>query len=192
MIPLVLASSSPYRQALLAKLCVPFVTASPEVDETRRNDEPPRDLAKRLAQAKAHALRERFPAHLIIGSDQVADLDGRPIGKPGTVAAAKAQLQASSGQRVSFHTGLCLLDTRTGESHAEVDTFNVHFRALLDEQIDRYLTRESPLDCAGSFKAEGLGIALFERLEGDDPNSLVGLPLIRLVTLLNAAGLPVP
>lgn len=191
MTPLVLASSSPYRQALLAKLGLPFTAATPAVDESARAGESAAALVERLACAKAAALAERFPHHLIIGSDQVAGLDGEILGKPGHFDAARRQLQAASGRRVTFFTGLCLLDTRDGTRHSLVEPFSVVFRPLSDAQIDAYLRREQPFDCAGSFKSEGLGIALFERLEGDDPNALVGLPLIRLVALLGAAGIDV-
>lgn len=192
MLPIVLASSSPYRRALLARLGVEFGWESPAIDETARPGETAAALAARLAETKAHALADRYPAHLIIGSDQVASLDGKTVGKPHTMAVAVEQLTAASGRSMTFQTGLCLLDSRSGEINTVIEPFTVHFRALNKAQVARYLDREQPLDCAGSFKAEGLGIALFERLEGADPNSLIGLPLIQLVTLLNRAGISIP
>jgi MAF protein len=188
---LVLASSSPYRRALLEKLGVPFSWASPSVDETPQPGETPAALVERLACAKAAALANNHAGHLIIGSDQAASLDGKILGKPGNFTNAAQQLRAASGRSVEFFTGLCLLDTRSGLSRSLVERFTVVFRPLTDQQIENYLNREQPFDCAGSFKAEGLGIALFERLQGDDPNALIGLPLIRLVTLLSEAGLSV-
>lgn len=189
--PLVLASSSVYRRELLQRLQLPFEWHSPDVDETPRPGETPAALAERLAIAKAAALAARFPAHLIIGSDQVASLGGASLGKPGDFATASRQLRACSGRRVDFLTGLCLLDGAGGRVQSGVETFSVVFRQLDERQIENYLQREQPFDCAGSFKVEGLGIALFERLEGADPNSLIGLPLIRLVTMLRAAGVDV-
>lgn len=188
---LVLASSSPYRQALLKKLGLPFVCASPDIDETPLPDESPMELTRRLAVAKARALADRFPDHLIIGSDQVACLDLQILGKPGSVANATAQLKLTSGRSTEFFTGLCLLNSASGETQTRVERFTVHFRPLSDQQISAYIEREQPLDCAGSFKSEGLGIALFERLEGDDPNTLIGLPLIQLTSMLERAGRPV-
>lgn len=185
---IVLASSSSYRQSLLQKLGLPFIAAAPDIDETPRPDEPPRDLVQRLAIAKAQALAERFPRHLIIGSDQVACIDDRILGKPGSAANARAQLQLASGRCVEFFTGLCLLDSASGQYQALIEPFRVHFRNLAPAQIANYVDREMPLDCAGSFKSEGLGIALFDKLEGDDPNALIGLPLIRLVGMLEQAG----
>lgn len=189
--PIILASSSIYRRQLLERLELPFEWASPDVDETPLAGEAPAALAERLACAKAAALAQRYPAHLIIGSDQVASLDGTPLGKPGDFANAERQLRACSGKRVEFLTGLCLLDSATGARQSIVERFGVVFRRLEERQIASYLRREQPFDCAGSFKVEGLGIALFERLDGDDPNSLVGLPLIRLTGMLRAAGVEV-
>ena len=191
MTTLILASSSPYRRQLLEQLGLAFECASPAIDESPLAAETPAALAARLAQAKARALIKHYSQHWIIGSDQTASLDGRILGKPGNFANAQAQLRACNGKRVEFLTGLCLLDSRTGESETIVEPFAVQFRQLSAEQIDRYLEREQPFDCAGSFKVEGLGIALFERLEGDDPNALIGLPLIRLITLLQNAGIAV-
>lgn len=188
---LVLASSSSYRKMLLGKLGLPFEAAAPDIDESPLPGESPRALVHRLAIAKAQALTDRFPNHLIIGSDQVADLDGHTLGKPGTAERAREQLRLASGRSVEFLTGLCLLNSATRTLEATVESFRVHFRTLSEMQISRYVAREQPLDCAGSFKSEGLGIALFEKLEGDDPNTLIGLPLIRLAQMLERAGQPV-
>lgn len=184
-LPLVLASSSPYRRELLQRLGLPFTTASPDIDETPGTDETANELAIRLAEAKACALRSRFPEHWIIGSDQVASLsDGTLLHKPGSHEQALRQLHRCSGQTVTFHTGLCLLDAASGKRQLCCEPFMVHFRTLLPEEIENYLRREQPYDCAGSFRMEGLGITLFERLQGQDPNSLIGLPLIALNRML--------
>lgn len=188
---IVLASSSPYRRALLERLGLPFSAASPDINETPCAGETAAALVQRLARAKAAALAEAFPRHLIIGSDQVACLDDDILGKPGNRENAQRQLRAASGRRVEFLTGLCVLDSASGISHSVVEPFSVVFRQLSDTAIDHYLEREQPFDCAGSFKSEGLGIALFERLQGDDPNALIGLPLIRLVDLLSRFGVAV-
>ncbi|WP_347329712.1 Maf family protein [Marinimicrobium locisalis] len=186
---LLLASSSPYRRQLLERLGLPFTTTSPEVDESPGVDEAPAALAERLAISKALALAPKTPQPLlIIGSDQVASLDGRPLGKPGDHHRATEQLRAASGQRVTFYTGLCLYDARTGLHRSHCERFYVHFRPLTDAQIEAYLTKEAPYDCAGAFKMEALGIRLFERLEGEDPNALIGLPLIALTDMLLEAG----
>jgi MAF protein len=189
---LVLGSTSPYRRELLGRLGLPFDTSRPDTDETALPNESPDGLVRRLAEAKARSVAASRPESLVIGSDQVAVLDDEVIGKPGSPDAAREQLQRASGRSVLFLTGLCLLDSGNDRSWVIVEPFTVHFRKLGSEQIDRYLEAEQPYDCAGSFKSEGLGIALFERLEGDDPNSLVGLPLIRLVALLAEAGVSVP
>lgn len=181
---LVLASSSPYRRALLNKLQLPYSCHSPDIDESHYPGESAIELVKRLAEEKAHAVAALHPGKAIIGSDQVAVLNGNILGKPGTKENATTQLQQSSGQCVTFLTGLCVLDTLSNHTQTEVVPFHVHFRKLTSEMIEHYIDKESPLDCAGSFKSEGLGIALFERLEGEDPNTLVGLPLIRLISLL--------
>lgn len=188
---LVLASSSHYRQALLQKLGIPFVSANPDIDETQLPDETPAQLCLRLAIAKARALATHFPKHLIIGSDQVACIDHHTLGKPRTVAKACEQLQLASGRRVDFMTGVCLLNSATGTIDATTEAYSVYFRALNPSQIAAYVDKEKPLDCAGSFKSEGLGIALFDRLQGDDPNTLIGLPLIRLTRMLESAGIAV-
>lgn len=188
---LVLASTSIYRRQLLEKLNLEFVTCSPEIDESRLPDEIPEQLVARLAEQKARAVASQFSDALIIGSDQVAINDGKILGKPGNHAAAVNQLKRASGKRVSFLTGLCLLNSKSGRVQTEVVPFNVIFRPLTDLQIEHYLQQEQPYNCAGSFKSEGLGIALFERLEGDDPNTLIGLPLIRLIYMLESEGFPV-
>jgi MAF protein len=192
MSPLILASTSRYRRALLERLGLPFTCIAPDTDETRRPGEPPAALVARLAEAKARAVGARHPGALVIGSDQVAVIDDEILGKPGDAARARAQLRRTSGRTVTFQTGLCLLDTVHDRAQIEVVPFRVVFRTLDDDLIGRYLDREQPWDCAGSFKSEGLGVVLFERLDGDDPNALIGLPLIRLVRMLEQAGVRVP
>lgn len=187
--PLILASTSPFRRSLLERLGVPFTTASPNADETRHPGEQPQDLVLRLARAKANAVAPAHPGALIIGSDQVACIDETVLGKPGNRERAIEQLTRTSGREVVFHTGLCLLNAATGKSQTCSEPFRVHFRRLSHAQIEGYVDRERPFNCAGSFKSEGLGIALFDRLEGDDPNALVGLPLIRLIAMLESEGL---
>ena len=189
--PLVLASTSPFRKALLEKLHIPFETASPDVDESILPGESPEQLVARLSEAKAKAVAKNFTDALIIGSDQVAVVDGQVLTKPGSHEKAVAQLKRASGKRVSFLTGLCLYNCQSKRSQVDVVPFNVIFRTLKDHQIEHYLTKEQPYNCAGSFKSEGLGIALFERLEGDDPNTLIGLPLIRLIRMLECEGYPI-
>lgn len=191
MLPLVLASSSPFRRTLLEKLQLPFSCRSPEVDETPLTGESARNLVLRLAEAKAQAARSNTP-ELIIGSDQVALFDNEIIGKPLKHAKAVRQLQRFSGHEVTFLTSLCLLNSASGRKHSLVEPFTVRFRSLSDDQIERYLHREQPYQCAGSFKCEGYGITLFEQLRGDDPNALVGLPLIRLVELLARESITLP
>lgn len=186
---LVLASSSRYRRALLEQLRMPFDCANPDVDETPLPGESVTELVARLALAKARALAARFPQALIIGSDQACELDGRILGKPLDAARARAQLQACSGRRVTFHTGLVLYDTQNATWQQEVDRYTVQFRQLDANEIARYVDIEQPVDCAGSFKVEGLGIALFSALDGKDYNSLIGLPLISLCAMLRTAGL---
>lgn len=193
-IDLVLASTSRYRRELLARVAPAFRTLAPAVDETPQVGESPAALARRLAQAKARAVAADCAGALVIGSDQVADLDGQPIGKPGTTAAARAQLGAASGRTLVFHTAICLIDTRHAppQVHQECDMTRVVFRPLAADEIARYVAAEQPLDCAGSFKAEGLGISLFERIDSADPTALIGLPLIALARLLRAAGVALP
>lgn len=188
---LVLGSTSPFRKALLEKLHLEFTTDSPEIDESRNEDESPQQLVARLACEKARAVAERHPNSLIIGSDQVAVNGDEILGKPGNHEKAVAQLKGASGRKVSFLTGLCLYNSATGNEQVVVEPFDVHFRELTDEQIDNYLNAEQPYNCAGSFKSEAMGIALFERLDGDDPNSLIGLPLIRLIRMLENEGVNV-
>ena len=188
---LVLASTSPFRRELLGRLGLAFETAQPQTDEAPEPGEEPVRLVRRLAEAKARAVASGYPKSVIIGSDQVACIDGIILGKPGMRDRAMEQLRRASGRSVDFFTGLCVLDSSTGEARTIVEPFRVHFRQLTDEQIAHYLDREGPFNCAGSFKSEGLGIALFRRLEGEDPNALVGLPLIRLVDLLAEAGIDV-
>jgi MAF protein len=187
---LLLASSSPYRRELLSRLRLPFDCASPDIDETPQAGEAPEMLAVRLAAGKARALAATHPTSLIIGSDQVAALpDGTILSKPGNHERATRQLRQSSGQCVQFFTGLALLDARTQTLKTHCERFDAHFRALSPEEIESYLRKEQPYDCAGSFKMEGLGITLFSSLEGRDPNSLVGLPLIALTDLLREFGI---
>ncbi len=185
---LVLASSSPYRRALLERLRLPFTSAAPAIDESPRPGEAPRALVRRLAREKAAALAADWPDALVIGSDQVAVNAGQVLGKPGSHAAAVRQLRAASGRSVEFLTAVCVLDTASGRSLIDVVTTTVVFRTLDDAAIERYLAAEQPYDCAGSFKVEGLGIALFERVTSDDPTALTGLPLIRLCGMLAACG----
>lgn len=190
--PLLLASGSAYRRELLSRLRLPFDCAAPQIDESPLPGEDGAALAMRLAQEKAQALASRYPEHLIIGSDQVAVLDGQLIGKPGSFERAREQLRAASGRSVSFLTGLCLHNARSGRSQVDCVPFTVHFRQLDDARIERYLRAEQPYDCAGSAKSEGLGIALLERIDSDDPTALVGLPLIRTCQMLRAAGVRLP
>jgi MAF protein len=189
---IVLASSSPYRRELLEKLGLSFTAESPEIDETPRPGEPPYELVMRLAESKARALAGCHPAAFIIGSDQVAVLDNLVLGKPGNRENAIAQLSQCSGKTVVFHTGLCLLNSETDNVQVDDVPFEVKFRKLMPAQIERYVDAEKPFHSAGSFKAESLGIALFEYLRGDDPNALIGLPLIRLTQMLSNAGIDLP
>lgn len=185
---LVLASSSPWRREVLDKLGLPYRTRHPDIDETPLTAESPTELVSRLSEEKARAVADIYPDALIIGSDQVAVLDNTIIGKPHTHDRAIEQLRAASGRSLTFLTGLTLLNSATGRTQTEVIPFHVHFRTLDDSLIERYLEHEQPYNCAGSFKSEGAGIVLFERLEGDDPNTLIGLPLIRLVRMLESEG----
>jgi len=181
---LVLASTSPFRKAILDKLGVDFDTASPETDETALENESPQQLVERLSIAKAKAVADKVDNSLVIGSDQVSVINGEIIGKPHTHENAVKQLQNASGKTVTFYTGLCLYNSATQQYQSEVVPFNVVFRELSEQQINSYLNKEEPYNCAGSFKSEALGIVLFEKLEGEDPNTLMGLPLIRLVKML--------
>jgi septum formation protein len=189
---LVLASTSTYRRALLERLGLPFIVARPEVEETPRAGEPPQALAERLAQEKAEAvLAVAARDTWVIGSDQVAELDGRPLGKPGSHSNAVAQLRSMSGREVRFLTALCIAGPEQRRLQA-LDVTIARFRALDDDEIERYVAREQPLDCAGSFKSEGLGIGLFDAIENRDPTALIGLPLIATARLLREAGFIVP
>ncbi len=192
MLPLILASSSPYRRELLQRLRLPFECASPDIDESPLPGESAEQLVKRLAESKARALSQHYPDHLIIGSDQAAVNGSQILGKPHTIERATEQLKAASGKSVSFLTGLCLLNSQSGRSQVDCVPFTVHFRDLDDARIRRYLEAEQPFDCAGSFKAEGLGVSLFRSTEGEDATSLIGLPLIRLVDMLLAEQVPTP
>jgi len=186
---LILGSTSPFRRELLARLHLPFETVAPDIDETRLPDEPPPAFVQRLARLKAEAVAAQTTGEaLIIGSDQCAVLGETILGKPHTHERAVAQLRACAGRGVTFHTGLCLLDTRTARAEVDDIRFEVGFRQLSDAEIDNYLRLEQPYNCAGSFKSEALGVALFDHLRGDDPSALVGLPLIRLLAMLRAAG----
>lgn len=189
---LLLASSSPFRRQLLDKLGMDFIHQSPDIDESRLEGESPVALVMRLAREKARTLADSHPDTLIIGSDQVAVIGDQVLGKPGTREKAIEQLSAASGQRVTFLTGLCLLNTASGRTQVACDPFHVQFRTLRPAQIQRYVDAEQPLNCAGSFKSEGLGIVLFKALEGRDPNTLVGLPLILLTEFLAAEGISLP
>ncbi len=190
--PLVLGSSSRYRRELLERLRLPFAVASPDTDETPLPGESPRDLALRLALAKAHAVAAQHPGALVIGSDQVADLAGESLGKPGDHVRATQQLLRMSGQTVIFQTAVAVVCPATGFEQADIAPVEVRFRTLDAATIERYLRAEQPYDCAGSAKSEGLGIALLESIVSDDPTALVGLPLIRTCRMLRAAGLVLP
>lgn len=190
--PIVLASSSSYRRELLARLQLPFTCHSPDIDETPQANESAQALVQRLALSKARALTQHYPQHIVIGSDQVAVLDGKIIGKPLHAEGATQQLSAASGRSLVFLTGLAVIDTRTQIEQVDLVPFTVHFRTLNAAQIQRYIAAEQPFDCAGSFKSEGLGVSLFRATEGSDATSLVGLPLIRLCDMLNACGIAVP
>lgn len=188
--PLILGSSSPYRRELLSRLRIPFDVAVPDIDETPLPGEAPEATALRLSRLKAESIAARHPGALVIGSDQVCTLDGAQIGKPGSHEKALAQLQAMRGRTVTFHSALCLLDGRTGAAQMRDVLTHATFRDLSDAELDAYLRLETPYDCAGSAKAEGLGIALLARVESDDPTALIGLPLIALTGMLRAAGYP--
>jgi len=186
---LVLGSTSPYRRELLQRLRLPFDVDSPRVDESPRAGEAPADLARRLALEKAQEVASRHPDAVVIGADQVAELDGQAIGKPGTFDRAVAQLQAMQGRRVVFHTAVAVLRPATGFEQVVVAPVQVQFRPLRDAEIERYLQLEQPYDCAGSAKCEALGISLLEAIESDDPTALIGLPLMRTCALLRLAGI---
>jgi septum formation protein len=191
-LPLVLASTSTYRRDLLARLQIPFEVAAPDADESPLAGESPANTAERLAEVKARAVGARYPNALIIGSDQVAYSAGTRFGKPGTRDKAAAQLRAMSGSSIVFHTGLCLLNTSIGTAQIRGITVEVGFRSLSEAEIQRYLDKEDALNCAGSAKSEGLGIVLMRYLRGDDPNALIGLPLIALCDMLRAEDIELP
>ena len=186
--PIVLGSTSKYRAELLGRLRLAFEQAAPEVDETPLPGETPEQIARRLALAKARAVAQKFPHAVVIGSDQVADLAGTPLGKPGTHERAVAQLRAMRGQTVIFQTARAVVCAETGFEQSDLAAVRVVFRDLSDDEIEHYLRAEQPYDCAGSAKSEGLGIALLERIDNDDPTALVGLPLIRTCRMIRAAG----
>ncbi len=192
MTPIILASSSSYRTELLRKLQIDFSACPSHIDETPWPNEAVEALVIRLSIAKAQAIRSQYPDHLIIGSDQAAVCGTTLLGKPGNRDNAVRQLTQQSGQAVIFYTGLCVLDSRSGRYLTDIDRCEVHFRTLSAEQIQRYVDADQPYYCAGSFKAEGLGIALFEKIVGEDPNALIGLPLIKLIKLLTQFGREIP
>lgn len=189
--PVVLGSTSPYRRELLARLRLPFEVASPDVDEAAQPGEAPAALARRLAVAKARAVGARFPDAAVIGSDQVADLDGQALGKPGTHERAVGQLRLMRGRTVVFHTAVAVVCRATAFEQVDLAPVRVVFREYDDAEIEAYLRAEQPYDCAGSARSEGLGIALLEAIESDDPSALVGLPLIRTARMLRAAGVKI-
>jgi septum formation protein len=188
---LILASSSPFRRELLSRLGVEFSSASPEIDESPRSDENPETLVRRLALDKALAVGKSHPDALIIGSDQVAVLEHRILGKPGSHERAVEQLRQASGKSVTFYTGLCLYNSASGERQIGCEPFKVRFRHLTHQEIEHYLRKETPYNCAGSFKSEGLGVCLFQGMRGNDPTALIGLPLIQLVSMLRNEGMDV-
>ena len=190
--PVVLGSTSRYRRELMDRLNLPFEVASPEVDETPAPGEAPRALALRLALAKAHAVAKQHPEAVVIGSDQVADLAGQPLGKPGTHERAVQQLRQMRGQTVIFQTAVATVCLASGFEQVDIAPVEVRFRDLSDGEIERYLRAEQPYDCAGSAKSEGLGIALLDAIHSDDPTALIGLPLIRTCRMLRAAGVTLP
>ena len=190
--PLILGSTSRYRRELLEQLKLPFDVVAPDVDETPRPGEAPETLARRLARAKAQAVAEQHPEAIVIGSDQVADLAGEPLGKPGTHDRAVHQLTRMSGQTVVFHTAVAVVCRESGFTQTDLAAVRVRFRTLSLDEIERYLQAERPYDCAGSARSEGLGIALLEAIDSDDPTALVGLPLIRVARMLRGAGMVLP
>lgn len=189
---LILASTSPFRRELLHKLGLDFDVDTPDIDESMQKNETPEALVRRLAEEKARAVAARHADAMVIGSDQAACIGTNILGKPGSRDRAIAQLSEASGKLVTFYTGLCLFNSSNGNLQIICEPFHVYFRNLSREQIERYLDAEEPYNCAGSFKSEGLGISLFEKMDGDDPNALIGLPLIRLVTMLQQEGISVP
>jgi 7-methyl-GTP pyrophosphatase len=192
MLPIILASGSPYRRQLLERLNLKFEVSNPDIDESALHGESPLELVERLALEKAGAVCKKYPNHIIIGSDQVGAIKNKILCKPGDHKKAKTQLLSCSAQKVTFYTGICLINSQSGTKQSSVELFTVTFRKLTPQQIERYLLQDKPYDCAGSFKLEGLGISLFESMSGNDPNALVGLPLIQLITMLNREGYSVP
>ena len=188
---LILGSSSPFRKQLLEQLNLTFETSSPNIDETPLENESVEDMVLRLSIAKAREIAKSHPDALIIGSDQSAILNGKALDKPGTHEIATEQLKQASGQTIAFQTGICLLNAETGHTQSKLVPFTVTFRTISDEMIESYLQAEKPYNCAGSFKSEGLGIALFEKMQGDDPSALIGLPLIELTSMLKNENYPV-
>lgn len=188
---LILASGSKYRQSLLTKLNLKFISAIPAIDETPLAHETPKETSRRLSRSKAEALQNQFPDHLIIGSDQIAVIDTCQLGKPGNRSNAINQLRMASGRFVTFFTSVSVLHSRTGQIITETDCALAFFKKLTNEQIENYVDIDCPYDCAGGFKLEGLGIALLEKIQGDDPNALVGLPLIKLLGILERYGIRV-
>lgn len=188
---LVLASTSPFRKALLERLQVDFQCDSPDIDETPLAGESVENMVVRLAKLKAEKVADKYPDALIIGSDQSAELDGKSLSKPGNFENAVKQLQRASGRQIVFQTGLCLLNTRSGNVQTACVPYSVVFKTLSQNMIEHYLQKEQPYNCAGSFRSEGLGIALFEKFEGEDPNALIGLPLIKLIAMLEHEGISV-
>ena len=189
--PIILASSSPFRKALLERLNLRFECHSPEIDESRHANESAENYVCRLAQQKAQAISNSFPDAVVIGSDQCALLENKFLGKPGNHENALRQLKAAQGKSVIFHTGLCVKQASTGFSESDDIQYEVRFRYLNDQQLNRYLEIEQPYQCAGSFKSEGYGVVLFDQIQGEDPSALIGLPLIRLTSMLENAGIKV-
>jgi MAF protein len=192
LINLILASSSPYRRSLLQRLEIPFESESPDVDESQHKGETPTDLVLRLAEMKAAAIARVHPESLIIGSDQVAIAGDEILSKPGNHENAITQLKKVSGKSIVFLTGLCLINTADNKMQKDCIRYTVHFRDLTEDEIERYLLQEKPYDCAGAFKSEAYGVSLMQRMEGNDPTSLIGLPLIRLSEMLRNEGLNIP
>jgi len=190
-LPLVLASTSPYRKDVLERLHLSYQTYAPQIDETSLPDESPARLVTRLAELKAHSAQSTYPKALIIGSDQIAVIGNTILGKPGTHEQAIKQLNEASGKQVDFLTGLCLLNTDTNHAQTDIVPFSVTFRQLTQTQIENYLNLDKPYNCSGSFKSEGLGIALLSKMAGNDPTAIIGLPLIRLVQMLESEGVSI-
>jgi len=190
-LPLILASTSPFRKNVLSRLYISFDTFAPEVDETPRPNEPPEQIVTRLAELKAKSAKSTYPRALIIGSDQLAVIDDTLLGKPGTHEKAVKQLISVSGKQVDFLTSLCLFNSNTNHIQTDVVRFSVKFRQLTLSQIENYLRKDKPYNCSGSFKSEGLGIALLDKMIGSDPTAIIGLPLIRLVQMLEAEGVQI-